>query len=286
MTDWWTGIAPAQASVECGGAEHRIRWAAGAVTALDHDDPEGERALAALGGQRCTCVDLLDAWERHAEDPRVLVLASRGPRDQLAQQLDPTQGRMIPGRRGPIMPRQALSARATSVRSAGIMVAGAGGGPFQPLGRSSAAARTEAELQALLGLGGGLADRLSATVAAAWRERLEQRRRPVAGVRRQLHAALYGRVLAATRTWLGDLGAPALELTMVAERGRRSLRWSDGVVQAALPFGWLLDVWARDLATIGGRFTLSASSDDGRTWTLTTVAPDFGGPSRIVLTLS
>jgi hypothetical protein len=249
MTDWWTGIAPAQATVDCGGRPHRLRWDAGSVVALDHDDPDGERALAALGGQRCTCIDLLDAWERHAEDPRVLVLAGRGPRDQLAQQVDPQQ------QRGPVMPRPARAPRA------------------------------EAELQALLGLGSGLADRLSAAVAATWRERLEQRERVVAGVRRQLYAALYGRVLAAMRAWLGDRGAPSLELTMVAERGRRSLDSSDGVVHAALPFGWLLDVWARDLATIGGRFTLSATSDDGRAWTLATVAPDFATASRVVMTL-
>ena len=45
-------------------------------------------------------------------------------------------------------------------------------------------ARAESELLALLGLGGGLPERLVATVAAAWKERLRQTReaaRAIAG---------------------------------------------------------------------------------------------------------
>jgi hypothetical protein len=203
MTEWWTGIAPAQATVECGGGRHRLHWADGRVVALDHDDPEGERALAALGGQRCTCIDLLDAWDRHANDPRVLVLARRGPRDPLVDQVDPRQ-------QGSMVARPVRAPRAASVSSTTFAIAGSGGSPFRPLGRTSAAARAEAELQALLGLGGGLAERLSGSVAAAWRERLAHRERTVAGVRRQLHAALYGRVLATISAWLGELAAPTL----------------------------------------------------------------------------
>jgi hypothetical protein len=59
----------------------------------------------------------------------------------------------------------------------------------------------------------------------------------------------------------------------------------DGVVKAELPFGWLVDVWARGSATIWGRFCLSAATEDGRTWTLKTVAPDLGRPRRITIRL-
>ncbi len=62
VTDWWTGLAPAEIGVRCSGAGHRIRWARGALVACDHAELEDERALAALAGERCACVELLDAW--------------------------------------------------------------------------------------------------------------------------------------------------------------------------------------------------------------------------------
>ena len=75
MIAGWHGIPPAVAPVTCGGARHRLRWADGKLGAVDHDDVDGERTLAALSGERCACIDLLDAWARHAADVRVLVLA-------------------------------------------------------------------------------------------------------------------------------------------------------------------------------------------------------------------
>ena len=82
VTEWWHGFAPAQAaSVECGGNRHRLRWENGTFHALDHGDVESERTLAALGGQSCTCLDLVEAWDQHCDDLRVLVLGSRGPTD-------------------------------------------------------------------------------------------------------------------------------------------------------------------------------------------------------------
>ena len=278
MSGRWAGIAPAQALVECGGAQHRLRWDAGLLTAIDHDDADGERALAALGGQRCPCIDLLDAWDRHADDPRVLVLGRRSAIDELVEQIDPTarQGGFRPA------PRPGSLAGGASFSATVVGVASAGPAPIP---RVSAQDRAENDLVALMGLGGALPDRLAATVAATWRERLEQRDRSVSRQKRVLQSALYGRVLGAMRTWLGAAGAPSVALTMISERRRPSLTLVDGAVHASLPFAWLVDVWARDLATIGGRFTLSAASDDGRSWSLVTVAPDFGRPSRTLLTL-
>lgn len=83
MSPWWTGIAPAQATVRCGGHRHALRWEDGALAALDHGDPTDEATLAALAGEPVPCLEILRAWTRRRADPRVLTLASRGPGDTL-----------------------------------------------------------------------------------------------------------------------------------------------------------------------------------------------------------
>jgi hypothetical protein len=133
---WWLGIPPAEALVDCGGADHRLRWEAGTLRALDHGDPEAERTLAALAGEPCVCVERLEAWQRHADDLRVLVLGPRAPRDRAA---DEEAFGWVPY--GPA-------------------------GAFQP-----PAADEEDGLVPLLRLEGELPARLVATVAAAWLER-------------------------------------------------------------------------------------------------------------------
>ena len=284
MTEWWTGIAPGQAIVECGGEQHRLRWDAGSLAALDHDDAEGERALAALGGQRCTCVDLLDAWGHHADDLRVLVLGRRSAIDELVEQVDPMRGNQGGWYAAPRRAPRSI-ARGSITVTGHVMLAGPGSGPFASAGRVSAQQRAEDELTALMGLGGALPDRLAATVAATWRERLEQKDRSVTRQRRVLQSALYGRVLGAMRAWLGPAGMPSVALTMISERRRPSMTMADGVVEAGLPFGWLVDVWARDLTTVAGRFTLSVMQAEAESWTLSTVASDFGATRTVALRL-
>ena len=251
MNPWWLGLAPAQATVTCGGAEHRLRWEAGELTALDHEDPEAERALAALGAERCTCVDVLDAWAGHRDDARVLVLASRGQIDPLAPPGDEVAqfgiaqpaivgGFTVRGRGAGRVQRPRR--RPATVRRAGASVsyaAGRGGGFFGPgagpTGSMARKAEAEDELIALLGLGGGL---------------------------------------------------PEVHLTMIGDGGEPSLATEDRAVRARLPFGWLVDVWAKGLATIWGRCCLAANTDDGQAWELVTVGPDFGRPTPIRVELS
>jgi hypothetical protein len=290
MNRWWLGLAPAQATLNCGGHEHRLRWEAGELHALDHGDVDSERTLAALGGQRCTCVDLLEAWERHRDDLRVLVLASRGPIDAVVAIQDDQTAQL-----GVAAPQVVAAGRAVAslgrrgrmgtYSTIGRVVARQSGWTaYGPSGRASKQAEAENELFALLGLGGGLPERLVGTVAAAWRERLGERDRSLARARPQLRAALHGRVFAVMRTWPGGSGVES-ELKMIGENEKPRLISEDGVVRAELPFGWLVDVWAKDLATIWGRFCLDAATLDGRTWTLTTVAPDLGPPSLVKLEL-
>jgi hypothetical protein len=83
MSHWWAGIPPAEVTVLCGGRPHTVRWEAGELIAVDHGDPEGEAALAALAGETFPCLELLRTWSRRRDDPHVLTLASRGPTDAL-----------------------------------------------------------------------------------------------------------------------------------------------------------------------------------------------------------
>jgi hypothetical protein len=276
MTSWWLGLADAEAIVPCGEHEHRLRWHRGQLQALDHGDPVDERALAALGGDPFPCIELFDAWERHRADLHVLTLGSRGPIDPL--RIDPDALSPGGGSRPLGRPRPMAAGRG----SATIMLGGAARGPRG--GRVSAVARDESELVQLLSLEGGLQDRLQATVAASWARRLRSGHRQVTRSRPQLHAALHGRVLAALSAWQGGTGA-GLEVTMIDEDAPRSLTLIDGRIHAELPFAWLVEVWARGLATVFGRFCLTADTSSGRRWTLTTVGPDMGELATIVVTL-
>jgi hypothetical protein len=275
MTRWWLGIPPAEAVVACRGGVHRLRFDEGVLHALDHADVEGERALAALGGARCTCVDLLDAWARRSADPRVLVAASRGPADLLTIGDGSPPTRRVPGRR-----RLGASAGWASY---GQVVLTGGATASTRLARASgatpAARQLDGELGALLALGRGLPDRLVATVV----HNLVSADDGVARTRLQLHAALYGRATAALRGWLGEPDR-SVDLVLVDDRATRSVReLDDGGIRLELPIAWLGEVWARNLSIVAGRFCLTASTGDGRSMELQVIAPDLGEGERLTL---
>jgi hypothetical protein len=290
MTGWWLGLPPAQATITCGEHPHQLRWEAGALKAIDHDDLEAESTLAALGGQRCECVEVVEAWGRHEEDPRVLVLASRGPGDAIAARADWTAQLAgiprgaVPATRSPSPPRAAprrLLRRPVRNRASTIAPRWVGQPPPASAGaRITTRTQSETELVALLGLGGGLQDRLVATVAAAWAERFEDPDEALDGALAALHASMQGRLSAAVRSWLGRADG-AVELDLIDARQPPSLTESGGVLRAELPFGWLPQVWCRGLAVVFGRFCLAAETDDGRAWTLTSVGPDLGAPAPL-----
>lgn len=283
MSSWWAGLPAAQATISCGGQEHRLRWQAGELLALDHGDADAERTLAALGGQRCGCVDMLDAWHRHVGDLRVLVLASRGLTDQLSPQPGPAR----PGGAGfarlaggltPVRARRGWASYSASAASVAHLTAGRG--PALP---APATADPEDELIDLLQLGGCLPDRLAATIAAGWSPRLSQ---PDEAARRalpRLHAALYGRATAALRAWLGK-PALAVDLQMIDGRRQPGLSQREEGIRAELPFGWLVDVWAKGLAVTAGRFCLATTHSGGR-WVLSTVRPDLLEPRPLTVEL-
>lgn len=84
VSPWWAALPPVTTQVPCGEHTHRLRWEEGKLTAADHPDAEGELVLAALGGDRSQCVDLVEAWGRHSDDLEVLAVAPRSAADELA----------------------------------------------------------------------------------------------------------------------------------------------------------------------------------------------------------
>ncbi|MDA0183548.1 hypothetical protein OJ997_24780 [Solirubrobacter phytolaccae] len=233
MSAWWEGVPPAVTRVRCGDAVHRVQWRDGALHALDHADVDGERTLAALGGDPCACIELLDAWTRFAADEHVLVLASRGPADRIAS--------------------REWGAESDEAHAFTYAPRGAGGASIVSF---------DAEHLSLLRLPGGLPDRLVATVAANVVERGE--------VSSRAYAAFYGRVRLVLLDWLG---LPDAELALTLADAP-TVVVETHVVRAALPFSWLVDVWARGLTTLLGRFTLAARVEDG-TYVLSVLTPDL-----------
>jgi len=270
VSEWWTGLAPVEISVRCAGSQHRIRWDRGALIACDHGDLEDERALAALAGERCACVELLDAWALHTTDLRALRFAPR----EISDPVRSSAWVSSPGARGGYIPVPAWETRGLPL-------------PAEPrIGRFPIYPRSwddsEAELIALLGLGGGVAQRLIATVAASWARRLRTGATEMVGAAPRLRAALYSRLQATLRAWQGD---PNLSLTleMIDEDQPRALSRGGGRVRAELPFAWLAEVWTRDLQIVDGRFTLAAEAGEGEGegWELTTVGRELDGVRRV-----
>ena len=80
---WWTAFGPAEATWRCGDQQHRLRWEAGRLTAVDHPEAEGELVLGTLGGDQPDCIRLLRAWGEHRDDLDVLMLGPRSATDTL-----------------------------------------------------------------------------------------------------------------------------------------------------------------------------------------------------------
>ncbi|HXW35014.1 MAG TPA: hypothetical protein VEJ87_10590 [Acidimicrobiales bacterium] len=307
---WWNGHAPAEARVECSGELHRVRWEEGRLSVPDHEDVEGERALAALGGDPCACVDVLDSWERHRGDLRILTISSRGAGDVFwSSGPGPTvgsypsqvsgalfgQGGQGPFRaagnflrpssssqsfasRGHALGGTAVSSRVAGVarsRSGGPVVVG--GGPVRALGSSAGTSASPAQLEleeiySVLFLGGGLFDRLVATVVAIWANREDSG--DATDHRAEMAAALSGRATLALRGWLGDPNQ-LVEVEMTNPSTSGELLRRDDLIIARLPFRWLSDVWTRGLSVVLGRFSLGLLEASDHRQRVTTVSPDL-----------
>jgi hypothetical protein len=277
---------PALARVSCSGETHVIRWEGGDLFALDHHDPEGERTLAVLGGQSCTCLDVLGAWARQRDGPALLSALSRGPSDSL--------------RTEEFRPRPSLAPTATTAprnvvltaRSGGGMPSGGSGniitshmgvaGPGGASGPSTGESWTrEDDVVLLAGLGHELTHRLVATVTAALMGRLESSHGH--SPQPALEASLFGRASFALRAWLG-FPELAVELDVSEPDADPSLSWdASGSVHLALPLGWVLSVWGRDMTVVAGRFCLGVAETNGSGTTLISVGSDLGSPRPLTI---
>ena len=85
---WFVCLPRCEAHVPCGQGRHIVRWEAGTLRLAGHADPEAELVLAALGGEKARCVEVAEAWGRHAEDLSVLPIGPRGPADEIAVSWD------------------------------------------------------------------------------------------------------------------------------------------------------------------------------------------------------
>jgi hypothetical protein len=259
---WWAAVPPAAAKVPCGEQTHRLRWAEGKLTAVDHPDAEGELVLAALGGDRSGCVDLVEAWGRHSDDLEVLAIGPRSAADELTigpQGLAEPQAHLLGWHAyGPLasvrpqtrpmlrrrMPRGSATfgtpgvpVRLTSTlrvssfaRVSGMSAGRIGSGPGGPrrLGRlvradQSERERARNELLSLLALDPAFQWRLAGTVAAAWAEG-GSRAGDRDAARPALIAALAGRLAPAAQAWLGvDPGKVDVSLHEAPGWGRLAL---------------------------------------------------------------
>ena len=126
MTDrpngaWFDCLPSCEAYLPCGAGRHIVRWEAGELRLLSHPDAEAELVLAALGGEKARCVEVAQAWERHAEDLSVLAIGPRGPADEIAVSWDDVDAdvRQPSWRAGPATRRRAGAMRSQAGRPAG-----------------------------------------------------------------------------------------------------------------------------------------------------------------------
>jgi len=279
-------LPAAVARVACSGETHTIRWEAGDLVALNHADPQGERTLAALGGQSCPCLDVLGAWARQREDATLLSALSRGPQDPV-QAAGLSLGRFA-AYRAMGLPRNVASAGLrAAIRNSGAVYSSAASmtgfavppGSLSPT--TSTSSTPEEDKVLLAGLGYALTLRMAATVTAT----LLSRPKSPPGVSPQpaLEVSLFGRASAALRTWLGT---PELELNLEAiePEAKPCLSWDgSGPVHVALPLQWVMTVWGQDLTVVAGRFCLGVTEWSGTRITLMSVGSDLGSPRPLMI---
>jgi hypothetical protein len=228
-----------------------VRWEAGSLDLPSHPDPEGELVLAALGGDKARCVEVAQAWARHADDLSVLAIGPRGPADQIAIDWDDViaaeqADSAVTGPPGP--------ARRTPMRLASpskLTLARAGARQREIQEERVKAQRRRNDVLSLLALGYGFQVRLSGQVAAAHAARGGGEQ---AGSGPALVAAITGRLAPVAEEWLGiDPDQVVVNLHAGRSWGSSELTGygADRRLRVSLPAGWLARVWACGLARVG-----------------------------------
>jgi hypothetical protein len=252
--------------VPCGQGRHIVRWEAGALRLADHADPEAELVLAALGGEKARCVELAEAWGRHAADLSVLAIGPRGPADEISVGWDDVDAAAQASGRGTLFhgqyasgPPIAAARRKPAQRAAPMPLAS----PSVPTATRAQARRQQVEQEmtqvaqrrndmlSLLALGYGFQVRLIGQVAEAHASSPDEQMEKVTP---PLVAAIAGRLAPVAEDWLGidpdqvavslhrGPGWGSVELTGWGEQRR---------LRVSLPAGWLARVWTAGLALTG-----------------------------------
>ena len=259
-------VSSTTTTIECAGQRHRVVWAGGELTLPDHVDPDGERTLAALGGTTCACVEVLDAWARHCDDPALLTALTRGTSETLHR--PNRQGGASLTRAGRSGPPPTSVGPVATLR------------PVAAVGRPPAAdqAAPPHDLEILYGLGPALGARLVAAVTEGCLGRVEAGDPATLPA---LRASLVGRAVLALTFWTE--GALPIRVEVADPDQAPSLRREGDQLVAVLRLGWVAEIWGRGLATVANRFVIDGTDGQRRELLLSTVGPDFGPTETITV---
>jgi hypothetical protein len=299
-TPWWRALPAAETWVPCGDGTHPVRWADGQLSLPAHGDPEAEAVLAALGGEKAACLEVADAWHRHAADLAVLAVGPRAPDDDVGVSWEDVQEfreNRLGSRSARRMPGAGLAApgpgrpMSRPMIPAGGMMGGVGGfgvGPPPELERLRA---ERLELLTLLALGPVFQLALSGTVAASFAPG-GSRVAEVPDHRPELEVALAGRLALAAEAWLGV--DPDLVDVRLPTRNRSGDENDWGELElagsaagprlhAALPVAWLAAVWAPGLAVVGRHLVVAVEQAAYPEATVLAVAAPGRDPVRLIV---
>jgi hypothetical protein len=249
---WFTSLPPCETLVPCGQGQHAVRWEAGDLRLASHADLEAELVLVALGGEGARCVEIAEAWRRHASDLTVLGLGPRGEADEVAVSWDDVDAAEQAARGGAGGPGRWGWKLASPPRAA---MARAAIRHQQYQEEAGEANHRRLDMLSLLALGTGFQVRLIGQVAAAHADRLDEPDEHGNSIRPALKAALAGRVALVAEQWLGidpdqvevSLLPPGAGWGSVELTGRGDQRR----LLVSLPAWWLARVWACGLALTG-----------------------------------
>jgi hypothetical protein len=239
---WFDCLPSCAAYLPCGQDLHIVRWEAGELRLPSHPDPEAELVLAALGGEKARCVEVAQAWQRHAEDLTVLTVGPRGPADEIAVSWHDVDDAAQASQRGGQSPG----------RGPRQVPPGMARGRHQQARKDrERAERRRNDLLPLLALGYGFQVRLIGQVAAAQTDRP---REAMDKIRPALIAAITARLAPVAEQWIG-LDPAQVEVTLHRGPGWGSCeltgRGEQRRLRVSLPAGWLARVWAAGLALTG-----------------------------------
>jgi hypothetical protein len=252
---WYSCLPSCETRVPCGQGRHIVRWDAGQLRLPEHPDAEAELVLAALGGEKASCVVLAEVWGRHTSDLSVLAVGPRGAADKIVVSWEDVEAARQSGQHGGA-PALSRLRRPTGPP---------GGLPGVPGGHSGWQRQIQAELErvaerrndllSLLALGYGFSVRLSGQVAAAHADSADASARPA------MVAAITARLALVAEQWLG------IDPDQVAEAslhdgpgwGRTELTGEGGGrrLRVSLPASWLARVWASGLALTAGHLVVA-----------------------------